>query len=338
MQQYNQQAPSANSSLSGSLDNQDLDDLDDEESYYLEDDEDITFGSEGSSQVGFGTNAIISAIKNMSKQNNPPPYDIFLINIDTLIRNVVTKEKSEEEIKSDTKRDLDGLLDAISIYMRSIENLLDMPYIIVYLPEYETPQVKLHERVYKDDSTKATIKKIHDDFVKEDNLKVRKQVRSVYNNIDVYEMSVGDRSELPYKILTRFINGQSKFNPGGIRNVLKNMLMISHYPLDYYFLHNFPKTNLIESFTGKVLKKEQLGVKVFKDGFVPFNRVTHLLFGDSVQLMPMAKGRRGRNNNRKLLMDMAKKQNWNFRTPDEIAEFVGASGQVPKQILLNIRF
>lgn len=332
--QYNEQAP--DTSLSNVLDNQEFEDIDKEESYFLED-EDIPESTQ-SGQAGFGTNAIITAINEMAKKNNPQPYDIFLINIDTLIRNVTTKDKSEDEIKNDTSRDLGNLLDAISLYMRTIENLLDMPYILVYFPEYETPQVKLHERTYKNDSVKAIIKNIHNDFVKEDNLKERKQIRSSYNNIDVYELYTGDRSELPYKVLTRFVNGQSKFNPGGIRNVLKNMMMISHCPLDYYFLLNFPRTHLLESFTGKLIKKEQLGVKVFKDGFVPFNRVTHLLFGDSVQLMPMAKGRRGKNNNRKLLMDMARRQNWNFRTPDEIAEYVGASGQVPKSILMNIRF
>lgn len=325
--------------LASTLDNQQFTDIDKEESYFIEDEEQVSSGLESDNeQAGFGTNAIISSIKELSKSNNPNPYDIFLINIDTLIRNVVTKEKTIQDIKQDVKKDLDNLLDTISIYLQSVSNLIDMPYILVYFPEYEVPQVKLHERVFKDNSVKAIIKKVHDEFIKEDNLKQRKQIRTSFNNIDVYELPVGNRADLPYKDLTRFINSQARFNPTGIRTVIKNMLMISHYPLDFYFLFNFPNTQLIESFTGRYLKKEQLGVKVFKDGFIPFNRVTHLLFGDSVQLMPMAKGRRGHNNNRKLLMDMAKKQNWNFRTPSEIAQFVGNSGQVPKEILLNIRF
>lgn len=332
---YKQLAPDVGG-ITNSLDNSKFED-DTEESYYIEDEEDILQSS--SSSIGFGTNAVMQAIKDLTKNRNPNLYDTFLVNVDTLIRNVVTKEKSIEEIKADTKRDLNGLLDTITLYMKSVSNLLESPIILVYIPEYITPQVKLHERVFKSNSVKDIVKTVHEDFIKEDNLKVKKQIRTTYNDIDVYELMAGDKSELPYKVLTRFINSQARFsNPGGIRNVLKNMLMISHYPLDYYFLHNFPRANIIESFTGKILKKEQLGLKVFKDGFIPFNRVTHLLFGDSIQLMPMAKGRRGKNNNRKRLMDLAKRQNWNFRTPDEIASLVGATGQVPKEILMNIRF
>lgn len=331
-------APPIDDGISDTLDNQDFEDQNEEDkSYYIEDEIDAD-DIEKSENVGFGTNAIITAINNLAKSSNPPPLDVFLINVDTLIRNTTTKEKTLDEIKSDVKKDLAGLLDAITIYLRAIENLIDMPYVIVYLPEYEIAQVKLHERPFKPNSTKDIIKKVHNKILEEDNLKVRKQIRTTYNNIDIFELWVGDRSSLPYKALIRFINSQARFNPGGITTSLKNMLLISHYPLDFYLTNTFSKLHLIESFTGKIFQKNQLGLKVFKNGFIPFNRVTHLLFGDSVQIMPMAKGRRGRNNNRKLLMDMAKTQNWNFRTPDEIAQFVGNSGQVPKEILMNIRF
>lgn len=291
-----------------------------------------------SGEPGFGTNAIIETVRKFMQGSTPPLYDTFLINVDTLIRNVTTKDKSEMEIREHLNRDLSQLLDVITSYMSEFKDLLNMPYVVVYLPHYATGQVLLHSRPKKPGSVKQIIEKIHNQIVQEDNLKLRKQIRNLYNDIDVYELYAGNRAELPYRTLTKFITDQTRFNPVGIRSATRRNVMISHYPLDYYFMQNFPNTVLLESFTGKILKREMLGIKVFNVGHVPFNRVTHLLFGDAVQLIPMAKGKRGAGNTRKLLMDLALRQNWNLRTPNEIAQFVGNSGQVPKEILLNINF
>jgi len=299
--------------------------------------EDDVFGDENK-DAGFGTNALIQAIRKFLTERNAPIYDCFLININTLIRNVVTKEKDIEEIKNDTLRDLGSLISVCCEYFNSMALLVDQPFIVIYFPKYEVAQVKFHERTYKQGSVKDIIDQVSKLLIKEENLEVRKQIRDMHDNIPVFELLVGNGGILPYKALERFIFDQKKFNPAGIQSVLRRNILISHYPLDYYLLHTFRRSVILESFTGKIVTKEELGIKIFDNNRVPFNRVTHLVFGDSVQLKPMAKGRRGPNNNRKLLMDMALKQNWNIRTPSEIANLIGQSGQIPKEILLNIKF
>jgi len=304
---------------------------------YTEQSEDDIFGDENK-DVGFGTNAIIQAIRKFTSQRNPPIYDCFLININTLIRNVVTKEKDIEEIKNDTLRDLGTLVTTICDYFNSISMLTDQPYIVIYFPKYEVAQIKFHERKYNRGSVKDIINEVSKQLIKEENLEVRKQIRDIHDEIPVFELLVGNGGILPYRALERFIYDQKKFNPAGIKSILRRNILISHYPLDYYFMHIFQRTVIMESFTGNIVHKEDLGLKVFNNNKVPFNKITHLVFGDVVQLRPMAKGRRGPNNNRKILMDLALKQNWNIRTPSEIANLIGQTGQIPKEILLNINF
>lgn len=64
--------------------------------------------------------------------------------------------------------------------------------------------------------------------------------------------------------------------------------------MDYHLLLLYRRMMILESFTGELIPPKRLGFKVFKNNFVPFNSVTHLLFGDPVQLLPRQNGKTAR--------------------------------------------
>ncbi len=281
--------------------------------------------------TGYGTDSLIKILRELPNRSSNNIFDTILINVMTIIRNNATLERDDREIKKYTMDDTLNLVNACAAYQEEMSHLLNgNPMVVFYLPDYSwVPD--LHMR--KPSPLKIKINKVLSEIITDDNLKVKKQIRSYQGKSTIYELYAGGKEMPPHKSIMRFINQINTLGVVDTNTQLSNYLLISHCPIDYHLLLNYRRMMILESFTGELIPPKRLGFKVFKNNFVPFNSVTHLLFGDPVQVKPMAQRK-----NRKLIMDMAAKQSWNVRTPPEIAKMVGDSGQVDSRILQLVKF
>lgn len=279
--------------------------------------------------TGLGTGTIINALNGLTNKSSNNIFDVIVVNIATLIRNNLSKERTDKEVVELVKNDLHDLIRAVGSYHENMGGLVRNPTMINYLPDYSyLPAINARPNT----GNRKRIADITEGFIRDDDLRRRTRIRDHERGTTIYEVYAGGRVMLPYKSIMREIADIFRLGNVDPRASLTSYLLISHAPLDYHMLLNYPRVTLLESFTGRFLKPKELGHKVFGTNFIPFNAVTHLLFGDSVHVDPFAKRK-----NKQLLTDMAKTQSWYVRTKEEIAKLVGASGQVPAEILLRVK-
>ena len=85
----------------------------------------------------------------------------------------------------------------------------------------------------------------------------------------------------------------------------RKVLLISHIPLDFDLYTRFAEFTLLESYTGSLKSVKQFGKKVFNNENIPFNKYTHLLFGDKWYLKsPLS--RKDKQN----ILAQAEKEHW----------------------------
>lgn len=319
------QAPSPlqiNQERPGQTDEEDIEDTEDEQSGGEE-----LYSDNGEER--FGTSSIVNVLNQLPNKSSGNLFDTILVNVMTIVRNNTTLNTPDKEIKDMVIDDIVRIIDAAVAYQENMSNMLSNPLVVFYLPDYSWLPA-LHMR--NPSPTRTIINRIVEDLIKDDNLRVKKQIRSHKGSSAIYELFAGGKTMLPYKSILKLINQINTLGVVDTATQLAHYLLISHCPLDYHLLLKYRRASILESFTGKILQPKELGYKVFGNNFIPFNSVTHLIFGDPVHVRPMAQRK-----NRKLLTDMAMKQQWYIRTPSEIAQFVGASGQADANILMHVK-
>lgn len=280
--------------------------------------------------TGYGTDSLIKVFNGLPNKSSDNIFDTILINVATIVRNNATLDRDNSEIKKFTEDDTLNLIRAIVAYQEEMSRMLTNPMIVFYLPDYSwLPEI--HQR--KPSPLKVKINAVVEQLMVDDKIRTHKQIRSHQGDSTIYELFAGGKAELPHQSISKFIgriNTLSHIDPA---TQLTKYLLISHCPIDYHLLLLYRRMTILESFTGELIPPKRLGFKVFKNNFVPFNSVTHLLFGDPVQILPMAKRK-----NRKIIMEQAAREQWYVRTPYEIAQMVGRTGQVDARILTHLKF
>lgn len=72
-------------------------------------------------------------------------------------------------------------------------------------------------------------------------------------------------------------------------DTIHNVLMLTHHPYDLHI--NYP-VKLLQRYTGNVFKYSELGNYMFSNPQIPFNIMTHHLFGDKHDLVPLLKAKK----------------------------------------------
>lgn len=91
----------------------------------------------------------------------------------------------------------------------------------------------------------------------------------------------------------------------------KPTVLLTHHPIDLLSAPNFPSLSLLESHTGKVKGPSEWASKLTnKPEMIPFSKMTLTLFGDGVVFAPQPL------KFRKLILELAKKYKWTYKTPD----------------------
>ena len=277
---------------------------------------------------------LLDTLSRMARDYKSPAWDYVLINGATLFRNNISKERNLEQCITEGGYDSLLLENTMRQYWARNPKSPKNPEIIMYLPDYSAIPL-LHRRPESKTTLQvkemvAHVKKFllkeHPDGVSKTDSDIAPTVTLVAGDVRMYP------HQAIYNYIMKSKKSESKMTSFFGFNQL-NIVMLSHCPIDWHLAFMVKQFHLMESYTGNLKGLSVLGEKLFKEPFIPFNRATHLLFGDSVHIKGMAQRK-----NKKLILDVAQKQRWYAKSEASIITDISQTLAIPKQILTNVKF
>lgn len=252
----------------------------------------INSGSTGDSS--FGLSPVLTTFNTLSMDRNRPKWDLYLINLLTLIRNNQQKGKSISTLVQDTIRDAELLITHIENYVELDKLSLNQPTMIVYIPFYHIPQLY---------AKKISPSLIEQMLVLDKLAKLLKPRQYTQGSLSIHICHAGSTKFTPKLELIDYIN----------RNIsnsyrFKRTAILTHIAIDLHFSQDIVELSLIECFTGKIKKSSEFNEKVFSTKELPFHPYVHLLLGDNTLIKRTLKRKQYIE-----LLGFAKSHSWKFR-------------------------
>lgn len=252
--------------------------------------------------ASIGLNVILNYMRETSGIVHQPKWDLYLINVYTLVRNLYQKGMSEKELERCVDRDADMLMTYVHAYTcarRSVPSV-----VFFYAPDYgAVPATLLRPHTGNQSEIDALYTLLYKKIP--DKLTELTEVHETRKFLCRVGKSIFPHKDIIDKL--RHVYHGTRIT-GSIGTV-----MISHCPIDFHIYKSIPNIQLFESYTGALLNPSDFGQKLTKDVKVPFNPTTHRLFGDGTQLIPLIKGK-----DRKKLIQVAQDFSWAIKTEKEI--------------------
>ena len=236
----------------------------------------------GNKAISFGTAGIINTLVKCSLDPPLTKKNVLLVNGATIIRNVLNREVggkkiSERDIPNAVSEDINQLRTYFNNYSSSKSFVLFFFNSSIYklIPE------KSRRNLTEDRQKLLDLTGL---IVKSEKLEANKLHRlSQDQQMITYGVEIKNRFShkvIPSVLSREFIDG---FVP--------KVLLVSHCALDYLMFDSFRNIELIDSHTGKITSRKDLGVKLWKDNEIPFNPMTLKLFGDKDFIQPLVSQR-----------------------------------------------
>ena len=223
-------------------------------------------------QVSYGVAPILSTFSNLSTKSTRPLWSLYMINVETLIRNRKEDMRHPEHVAKLVLSDMQVLAHYIAAYnaLVQVQALTKrVPIICFYFGHYENlPKAYIREKFPKGTEERWIVRDVLEKIIQKE-----PQQNTVEDTSIVYALA-GLKGTWPHKDV---VEDLAKITDG---LQFRKMLMISHVPIDFHVYRTFQEFNLLESYTGTIKNIKMLGPKVFKDDNIPFNKYTHLLLGD----------------------------------------------------------
>lgn len=257
-------------------------------------------------EVSYGIAPILGAISTQARSPKRPKWNLYFINVETIIRDRKEKDATEEQIARGVITDCTVLSQYIATYNQLADpNSKTKPLICFYFSKYEN----IDSRYLRDKFPKGT----------EERWRVRDKVTSIvedegfltnYENTDiVFSIEEAHGKYWPHKELVHDVN--DKFSDV----LFRNTLLVSHVPSDFHMYKMFKNFAILESYTGAFKQHGDLGKKVFGDPAVPFNKYTHILLGDKWYVKQQVDQK-----TKKAIKDKANSDNWRILPDKSILE------------------
>ena len=274
-----------------------------------------------------GMSKILESISRAAlfKDDRRQTFDVFLLNGWTVARNCYDKRLTDLDVLRAIKKDLNQFVTYVQTYFQEQKDLIEKPYVIVYLPEYKLKDIHLRPPT---EERRKIMQLANKFFMKScQNPPLEKKI---YGGM-LYLAKIG-MTFLPSKELFQLIH--FKYDKGVSRIMQRRYLLVSHVSLDFH-LQNYlaNKLYILESYTGKIKNVSELGSKVFKDDHVPFNQYTHLLLGDSFLVKPLIYRKE-----KKIILDLAKKNHWKSKPLALVLNDIRRTNVVPTDVLTAVKF
>ena len=225
-------------------------------------------------QISYGTLGLIDALirpdKNVADQKK-----LILINGATIIRNCIDPILGEATNIRQIDFDFKMLYQCLEQYVNHQTS------VITYFHSNINSMIPDDSR-RKETSLRLMITHFVNKMSRDEHLIPNKLVKFNKNDkLILYGLSVV--KSFAYVVLGSIIQKM-------LTNRLPRILLITHCPFDYFLLDRYP-VEIVLSHTGKIITKKDLGMKVFKDDSIPFNRTTYKLFGDKDFLKPLCRNK-----------------------------------------------
>lgn len=280
-------------------------------------------------QNSLGMSSIIQTFRSFTEYPNAPLFDTVIVNVETLVRNNISAQKSISTIMKDTFTDLRSIVEIVILYFSQNKNRLDNPYFLAYVPSYEAlPDIFKRPLNATTTQITAVVQAIRKNNFKDNNLEETKM-----QDFTCYSLKAGDVKKYPYMDIVSTLNTINK-NDMFTRSSTRRYLTITHNPIDFHLFSLVRNIRLLESYTGKIKSYDQLGMKVFKSPGVPFNKYTHALFGDNVYVQGLAsKGKM-----KKAFVDMSVQKTWTAKSTLNILKDILSSNLIEGTKITRINF
>lgn len=255
-----------------------------------------------------GTSSIVSTLLPLLSAPNFE-YDSILINLETILRNVYSKDKTVKELVNDTIKEYADFIGEILDVIESNTSIKSL-YMLVYIGDH------IHNLPYrsrkKETQKRLVMQEAVSKLEKKGSLFIKRKIGKV--NFEGLVLTTMRRvaRQLAWKV-NAFL-GANK------------ILMLSHMPLDFHIFQQHPQSAIIESYTGKILKYSPIvfGQKVFKLDNVPFTGYTHALLGDGITVSLIKDHK-----TKKKILELADKKAWKFASREGVNRDILEAGLVP---------
>ena len=255
-----------------------------------------------------GTQKLIDMIYSWNITDPDKVWDTTIINAATILRNNIDKFSTDKSAVDGFNKDIGALV--FSIYEHQLKSpSIDNPYFIIYIPDYS----KIPDIVRRNLS--ATEQKI-DSALRFLSRQIRDKKNGdldIINGLSIYSILAGDRIQYPYMSILRTINKANSTLENLRKIMTRRYMLISHIAFDFYLFKSLKDIRLLECFTGNIKREKDLGVKLFNDNTIPFNKYTHVLFGDKTRIQPLVK-----NSKRKEYVELAHRTRWDLKNEEQI--------------------
>lgn len=250
--------------------------------------------------MGYGIYTILKAITQQLAFSTGPSWSLYLINVETLIRDLRIKSSTVEIEK------FDAAITICQTIIRSISAVCKpspvKPIICFYCSKYENIDPTYLKKVLpKGTQERHAVRDQVIEMLNADNILLQPDNVNVVFAVNSCQDGQWPHKELLYDLDCKY--------PGLSFRV---PLLVSHVPSDFHMYRSFNHFTILESYTGAFKHKRDLGVKVFGSNSIPFNKYTHLLLGDKWYLKQQVD-----DNTKKLIEQKASSENWNI-LPDKL--------------------
>lgn len=274
-------------------------------------------------EVSYGISPILSTLSDLSTRPGRQTWNLYLINVETLIRDRKERDASLKAMAQGVITDCTVLAQYISAYNRytAANDKGPNPVVCFYLSHYEDiPRIYLRNKLPKGTEERWRVRNIIEGILKTDGFPERFEDTDIRFAVPEYR----DGRRWPHRELLTDLS--HTFD--GIR--YRKTLMVSHVPLDFHLYRVFSEFSILESYTGAIKQVKQFGKKVFGDNDIPFNKYTHLLLGDRWYLEPQIKGTA-----RRKLKEIAQKEHWALLPEKAVAEAIIQSKMVLPDLIMK---
>ena len=222
-------------------------------------------------EVSYGIAPILGAISDISRKRDRKPWNLYLINIETLIRDRKDNSATPEQIARNVITDCTVLSQYIATYNNMLRNPNTKinPVICFYIAHYENiPKKYLRDKFPKGTEERWAIRDRVSKIITDEGF-----IQSFEGTDILFTIEDGKKAWCHKSLIQSLA---SKYDSIPYRTTL----LISHVCSDFHLCRVFKDFTLLESYTGAFKSSKEFGKKVFGDENVPFNKYTHLLLGD----------------------------------------------------------
>lgn len=254
-------------------------------------------------EVSYGIAPILGAISDISKSNDRKAWNLYIINIETLIRDRRDKTATPEQIARNVITDCTVLSQYIATYNNMVRKPTTKvnPVICFYIAQYENIDKKyLRDKFPKGTEERWAIRDRVGEIVATEGF-----IESFEGTDIIFSVEDGKKAWC-HKSLIHSLGSKYENIP------YRTTLLISHVCSDFHLYRVFKDFTLLESYTGAFKTPTEFGKKVFGDENVPFNKYTHLLLGDKWYIKLQID-----NKSRNILKQHAADKNWSV-LPDRV--------------------